>query len=115
MDYNIFRAWTNEMIAKVTSPELAQDVPGAEALISRHLEHFAEIKSREEAFAHFNNTGQILIKQVNFFLYYIIFQCIFSLIFIFYNIICLFIFFRVISYLKISKKKLGFLTKGKFF
>lgn len=52
------------MIAKVTSPELAQDVPGAEALISRHLEHRAEINSREEAFFQFYSTGGTLINQV---------------------------------------------------
>lgn len=53
------------MIAKVTSPELAQDVSGAEALISRHMEHRAEINSREEAFVQFYGTGHTLIQQVN--------------------------------------------------
>lgn len=52
------------MIAKITSPELAQDVPGAEALISRHMEHRAEINSREEAFSQFYTTGAHLISQV---------------------------------------------------
>lgn len=60
----LFRAWISEMIAKVTSPELAQDVAGAEALISRHMEHRAEINSREEAFSQFYTTGNALIKQV---------------------------------------------------
>lgn len=58
------RAWINEMIAKVTSAELAQDVPGAELLISRHLEHKAEINSRSDAFTDFYATGNALIKQV---------------------------------------------------
>ena len=33
------------MIAKVTAPDLAQDVAGAEALLSRHQEHRAETVS----------------------------------------------------------------------
>ncbi|XP_024085304.1 spectrin alpha chain, non-erythrocytic 1 isoform X3 [Cimex lectularius] len=59
-------AWISEMIAKVTSPELAQDVSGAEALISRHMEHRAEIDSREEAFIQFYTTGNALVKQGHF-------------------------------------------------
>jgi len=58
------RSWINEMIAKVTAPELAQDVPGAEALISRHLEHKAEIDTRVDAFDKFYSTGKQLISQV---------------------------------------------------
>ncbi|XP_073969406.1 spectrin beta chain, non-erythrocytic 5 kst isoform X2 [Rhodnius prolixus] len=64
--YRDLIAWISEMIAKVTSPELAQDVPGAEALISRHLEHRAEINSREEAFFQFYSTGGTLINQGHF-------------------------------------------------
>lgn len=52
------------MIAKVTAPELAQDVAGAEALLSRHQEHRAEIDSRNDAFTSFYATGKILINQV---------------------------------------------------
>lgn len=61
----IFRAWINEMIAKVTAPELVQDVAGAEVLISRHLEHQAEIGSRTDAFTAFYATGKQLINQVS--------------------------------------------------
>lgn len=52
------------MIAKVTAPDLAQDVAGAEALISRHQEYHAEIDSRVDAFAKFYATGKQLINQV---------------------------------------------------
>lgn len=52
------------MIAKVTAPDLAQDVPGAEALISRHSEHKAEIDTRSDAFDKFYTTGKKLIDQV---------------------------------------------------
>jgi hypothetical protein len=61
----LFRAWINEMLAKVTAPELAADVPGAELLIQRHEEHHQEIGARNEAFAHFIATGNKLIEQVN--------------------------------------------------
>ncbi|KAF6212345.1 hypothetical protein GE061_012867 [Apolygus lucorum] len=64
--YRDLMAWISEMIAKVTSPELAQDVSGAEALISRHMEHRAEINSREEAFVQFYSTGHTLIQQGHF-------------------------------------------------
>ncbi|XP_066903176.1 spectrin beta chain, erythrocytic isoform X2 [Halyomorpha halys] len=64
--YRDLMAWISEMIAKVTSPELAQDVAGAEALISRHMEHRAEINSREEAFSQFYTTGNALIEQGHF-------------------------------------------------
>ncbi|KAL1131759.1 hypothetical protein AAG570_011372 [Ranatra chinensis] len=56
-------AWINEMIAKVTAPDLAQDVSGAEALISRHLELKAEISSRDEAFSEFYLIGSALIER----------------------------------------------------
>lgn len=52
------------MIAKVTAPDLAQDVAGAEALISRHQEYHAEIDSRVDAFTAFYATGRQLINQV---------------------------------------------------
>lgn len=52
------------MMAKITSPELASDVPGAELLISRHEEYQQEMGSRNEAFADFFDTGNKLIEQV---------------------------------------------------
>ncbi|XP_015429630.1 PREDICTED: spectrin beta chain, non-erythrocytic 5 isoform X1 [Dufourea novaeangliae] len=59
-------SWINEMIAKVTAPELARDVPGAETLISRHSEYNTEIETRNEAFDKFYKTGQELIEQGHF-------------------------------------------------
>lgn len=64
--YRDLMAWISEMVAKITSPELASDVAGAESLISRHLEHRAEINSREEAFSQFYTTGSHLINQGHF-------------------------------------------------
>jgi spectrin beta len=61
-----YRAWINEMIAKVTAPDLAQDVPGAEALIVRHKEHNAEIDTRTDSFAKFSLTGCKLIAEGHF-------------------------------------------------
>jgi spectrin beta len=61
-----YRAWINEMIAKVTAPDLAQDVPGAEALLVRHEEHRAEIDTRADAFAKFSQTGHKLIAEGHF-------------------------------------------------
>lgn len=54
------------MIAKVTSPELAQDVAGAEALIVRNKEHRAEIDARTDAFTKFSQTGHKLIAEGHF-------------------------------------------------
>lgn len=58
------------MMAKITSPELASDVPGAELLISRHEEYQQEMGSRNEAFADFIDTGNKLIEQVIDIFYY---------------------------------------------
>lgn len=59
------------MIAIVTAPELAQDVAGAELLLSRHAEHRVEIGSRSDALLAFYKTGNTLISQVhNFQLYF---------------------------------------------
>jgi hypothetical protein len=51
------------MMAKMTAPDLAQDVLGAEALIVRHEEHRAEIDSRTDAFTKFSQTGYKLIAE----------------------------------------------------
>jgi spectrin beta len=64
--YRELISWINEMVAKVTAPELAKDVPGAETLISRHNEYKSEIDTREEAFEKFYRTGQGLIEQGHF-------------------------------------------------
>nr|CAD7574119.1 unnamed protein product [Timema californicum] len=60
------QSWINEMIAKVTSPELAQDVPGAEILLVRHEEYKAEIDTRGDTFSQFYHTGNALILQGHF-------------------------------------------------
>jgi len=54
------------MIAKVTAPDLAQDVPRAEALIVCHKEHCAEIDIRTDAFTKFSQTGHKLIAEGHF-------------------------------------------------
>jgi len=65
-EYRELISWINEMVAKVTAPELARDVPGAEALLSRHNEYKSEIDTREEVFEKFYRTGQELIEQGHF-------------------------------------------------
>ncbi|KAK7865818.1 hypothetical protein R5R35_001276 [Gryllus longicercus] len=65
-EYRDLMAWINEMIAKITAPDLTQDVAGAEALITRHKEYLSEIDTRRELFANFSKTGNTLIKQGHF-------------------------------------------------
>ncbi|XP_066591797.1 spectrin beta chain, non-erythrocytic 5 isoform X2 [Prorops nasuta] len=65
-EYRDLISWINEMIAKVTAPELATDVQGAEALISRHKEYKAEIDTHKDMFDKFYETGDKLIKQGHF-------------------------------------------------
>ncbi|XP_031782461.2 spectrin beta chain, non-erythrocytic 1 isoform X3 [Nasonia vitripennis] len=65
-EYRDLISWINEMVAKVTAPELARDVPGAEALISRHNEYRAEIDTHDDAFSKFYKTGQALVQQGHF-------------------------------------------------
>lgn len=55
------RAWTSEMIARVTAPELAIDVPGAEQLLARHNELKTEIDARQDDFQNFYKTGMCCI------------------------------------------------------
>lgn len=54
------------MLAKITTPELATDVPGAEALILHHNEHKAEIDSRNDSFSKFYQTGSVLVTDKHF-------------------------------------------------
>ncbi|CAG0903884.1 unnamed protein product, partial [Darwinula stevensoni] len=65
-EYRELMAWTSEMIAKVTAPELGKDVKAAEAIISRHNEYKAEIDARIDAFAKFASKGQKIISQGHF-------------------------------------------------
>lgn len=50
--------WINEMLAKITAPELPQDVAGAETLIDRHDEYKAEIDAYQPTFEKFYKTGR---------------------------------------------------------
>lgn len=65
-DYRDLVSWVNEMIAKVTAPELARDVAGAEALLSRHNEYKSEIDTHNDSFKQFYETGQVMIRQGHF-------------------------------------------------
>lgn len=65
-EYRELLAWINEMLAKITAPELSKDVKGAELLIARIKEHQTEIDSRNEAFNKFYKTGENLIKEEHF-------------------------------------------------
>lgn len=65
-EYRDLMAWINEMLAQITSPELAKDVNGAEQLINRNKEHQTEAKSRQESFEKFYVTGQRLISEEHF-------------------------------------------------
>ncbi|XP_066955513.1 spectrin beta chain, non-erythrocytic 5 isoform X7 [Macrobrachium rosenbergii] len=65
-DYRELMAWLNEILAKVTAPDLPKDVPGSEALISRHKEYKTEIDSRADAFEKFSAAGNALIDQGHF-------------------------------------------------
>ncbi|XP_063994705.1 spectrin beta chain, non-erythrocytic 5 isoform X3 [Diachasmimorpha longicaudata] len=65
-EYRDLVFWINEMVAKVTAPELARDVPGAEVLISRHNEYKVEIDSRQDAFNKFHLVGRGLIEDGHF-------------------------------------------------
>lgn len=56
----------SETLARVTAPDLARDVSGAEALLARHGELRAEIDSRSDAFEAFYDSGAKLIKQGHF-------------------------------------------------
>lgn len=65
-EYRDLMAWINEMIAKITAPELAKTVAGAENLLARIQEHKAEINSRNEAFDKFYSDGERLIADKHF-------------------------------------------------
>lgn len=65
-EYRDLLAWINEMLAKVTAPDLAQDVSGAETLIARHNEHRTEIETRKDVFIKFYQIGGKLIEDGHF-------------------------------------------------
>ncbi|XP_025833247.1 spectrin beta chain, non-erythrocytic 1 [Agrilus planipennis] len=59
-------AWINEMLAKITAPDLPHDVTGSEHLIERHKELKAEIDAREDSFENFFKVGRRLIAENHF-------------------------------------------------
>uniref|UniRef100_A0A0P4WIP7 Uncharacterized protein n=1 Tax=Scylla olivacea TaxID=85551 RepID=A0A0P4WIP7_SCYOL len=65
-DYRELMAWLSEILAKITAPDLPKDVPGAEAVISRHREYKTEIDARSDAFDKFCAAGNALIDQGHF-------------------------------------------------
>ncbi|XP_070576983.1 spectrin beta chain, non-erythrocytic 5-like isoform X4 [Ptychodera flava] len=65
-NYRELSAWVSEMMAMITSDELAKDVAGAEALIARHMEHKAEIEARTGSINEFTQNGQQLIDNGHF-------------------------------------------------
>lgn len=65
-EYRDLMAWINEMIAKITAPDLATNVAAAEALLSRIREHRTEIDSRKDAFDNFYKNGHRIISEKHF-------------------------------------------------
>ncbi|VEN48181.1 unnamed protein product [Callosobruchus maculatus] len=62
-EYHELLAWINEMLAKITAPDLSQDCTEAELLIERHKEYRAEIDGRLPVFNQFYSTGRAFIKE----------------------------------------------------
>lgn len=62
----ICRAWSSEMMALITSHELARDVAGAESLLGRHKEYKSEIDTRLDNFNKFYETGESIIASGHF-------------------------------------------------
>lgn len=61
-----FRAWLNEILAKITASELPKDVAGAETLMNRHKEYKMEMDTRMDSIDKFSVTGNSLIAQGHF-------------------------------------------------
>ncbi|KAF5308651.1 hypothetical protein FQR65_LT06112 [Abscondita terminalis] len=64
--YQDLMAWINEMLAKVTAPDLPQDVTAAEMLIEHHKEHKVEMDARADIIQQFYKTGSKLILDQHF-------------------------------------------------
>ena len=54
------------MLAKITAPDLPQDVTAAELLIERHREYKVEIDSKDVVFKQVYDTGNDLIRKGHF-------------------------------------------------
>ena len=59
-------AWISEKMAIISADELAHDLPGAEAMMTRYKEHRAEVDSRSEAFTKFKQTGDAFVRNGHF-------------------------------------------------
>lgn len=64
--YQELLAWTNETLARVTAPDLATDVSGAERLLARHQDIKVEIEAKEDAFQTLYSDGEKLVKEGHF-------------------------------------------------
>ncbi|XP_026331526.1 spectrin alpha chain-like [Hyposmocoma kahamanoa] len=64
--YQELLAWTNETLARVTAPELAADVSGAERLLARHRDVGVEIHAKDDAFKALYADGEKLVKEGHF-------------------------------------------------
>ncbi|XP_037299211.1 spectrin alpha chain, non-erythrocytic 1 isoform X2 [Manduca sexta] len=64
--YQELLAWLNETIARVTAPELAADVSGAERLVARHQELKVEIDAKDDDFKQFYSDGEKLVSEGHF-------------------------------------------------
>lgn len=65
-EYRELMAWLNETVARITSDDLARDVAGAEALLTRHRETRTEIDARADSFARFVATGEAIVASGHF-------------------------------------------------
>ncbi|XP_063909279.1 spectrin beta chain, non-erythrocytic 1 isoform X5 [Zophobas morio] len=66
-NYQDLLAWINEMLAKITAPDLPSDCNEAELLIERHKEHQVEIKAKSNMFKQFYDSGNKFIAEEHLF------------------------------------------------
>ena len=59
-------SWMCDMEETICSEEPARSVSGAEALISKHNQHKAEIDTREQSVAQVSKAGRKLIQQSHY-------------------------------------------------
>lgn len=65
-NYRDLMAWINEQLANITAPDLALDVPGAEAQIKHLEENRQVVEARKDAFEKFYEAGKTLIDNKHF-------------------------------------------------
>ena len=59
-------SWMHDMEETICSEEPARSVSGAEALISKHNEHKAEIDARQDSMTQVSKAGRKLIQQTHY-------------------------------------------------